>query len=80
MGMDCARGGENQKDRTGNGGRTRNGQRGENQKDRTGWQNRKWQTTIAALMSSRYIYSLSIKSPGLYITVESSDHQLCKSV
>jgi hypothetical protein len=41
MRMDCAQGGENRKGGTGNGGRTRNGQ------------NREWQTTIAALISSR---------------------------
>jgi hypothetical protein len=40
MGIDCARGGRNRKGRTGN-GRTRNGH------------NRKWKTTIAALISSR---------------------------
>jgi hypothetical protein len=41
MGMDCARGGGNRK------GKTRNEQNTE------WWQNTEWQTTIAALISSR---------------------------
>jgi hypothetical protein len=49
MGMDCARGVGNRK------GRTRNGQN-------TEWQNVEWPTTIAALISTRYIYILLLKS------------------
>jgi hypothetical protein len=48
IGMDCARGGENRKDRT------RNGQNRE-------WQNAEWPTTIAVLISSRDITSFKLQ-------------------
>jgi hypothetical protein len=68
MGMDCTGGGGNRKGRTGNGGRTRNGQ------------NKEWHTTIAALIykikpnpeSLNFKLGLKFKYRGLMVQLQSS--------